>query len=156
MEAGTRQKPQQRGSREYGEGRCYDAGRMASRRLPASVVASLRKSLVVGVRAGDSHRFIGVWVVVVGDRVFVRSYTLKRGGWYWTFREDPTGAIQAGSRVVRIRAIPIRAERVLNAVDEAYAEKYHRPGSRKYVRGFRRPSRRAATIEFVPARSRRG
>ena len=38
------------------------------------------------IRAGNRmHRFIGIWVVVVDDRVFVRSWSLKPQGWYRTF-----------------------------------------------------------------------
>ncbi|HEX5044359.1 MAG TPA: DUF2255 family protein, partial [Candidatus Polarisedimenticolaceae bacterium] len=109
-------------------------------------------SKILGVRAGarSAHRFIGVWAVVVEGRVFARSYTLEEGGWYRTFLEDPLGTITVGERAIRIRAVPVTSERLRDAVDAAYAEKYPTPGSVKYVRGFRSPRRRAATLEFVP------
>lgn len=107
---------------------------------------------ILGVRAADrsTHRFTGVWPVVVGGRVFVRSWSLKPDGWYRTFLEDPRGALQVGTRVVRVRAVPVRSERIRDAVEDAYAVKYPTRGSRTYVRGFRTARRRAATIEFVP------
>jgi len=124
---------------------------MASRRLPRTVVTAIDDSAILGVRAGDrsTHRFIGIWPVVIGGRVFGRSWSVKPGGWYHTFLEDPRGAVRIGARVVRIRAMPIRSERIRDLVEDAYAAKYPTPGSRKYVRGFRAKRRRDATIEFV-------
>jgi hypothetical protein len=121
-------------------------------RLSRSVVRAIDQSKILGIRAGGrtGHRFIGVWPVVVEGRVLVRSWTLKPGGWYQTFLEDPRGTIQIGAREIRIRAVRVRSERIRDAVERAYAVKYPTPGSRKYVRGFRTARRRAATIEFVP------
>ena len=121
-------------------------------RLSPSVVRAIDQSKIVGIRAGSrsTHRFIGVWPVVVDGRVLVRSWTLTPGGWYRTFLEDPRGTIQVGARHVRVRAVRVRSERMRDAVERAYAVKYPTPGSRKYVRGFRTARRREATIEFVP------
>ena len=122
------------------------------RRLPRSVVAAIDAARILGVRAGarTTHRFIGIWPVVIGGRVFGRSWSLKPDGWYRTFLEDPRGAIQVGKRTVRIRAVPVKSERIRDAVEAAYAAKYPTPGSRTYVRGFRTKRRREATMEFVP------
>ena len=119
--------------------------------LPRSIVAAIDASAILGVRAGarSTHRFVGIWPVVVKGRVFARSWSLKPDGWYHTFLEDPRGAIQIGSHVVRIRAVPVRSEPIRDAVEQAYAVKYPTPGSRKYVRGFRTRRRRDATMEFV-------
>ena len=121
--------------------------------FPKSVVAAIDASKILGVRAGtrSGHRFIGIWAVVANGRVFARSWTLKPGGWYRTFLEDPHGSIQVGSRVIRVRAVPVRSERLRDAVEAAYAKKYPTPGSRKFVRGFRTKRRRDSTVEFVRA-----
>ena len=121
-------------------------------RLSAPVVAAIDACKILGVRAGarSTHRFIGVWPVVIGGRAFARSWSLTPDGWYRTFLDDPRGTIQAGSRSIRIRAVPVRSERIRDAVERAYAEKYPTPGSRTYVRGFRTKRRREATMEFVP------
>ena len=124
------------------------------KKLPAKVVAEIDAAKILGIRAGarSDHRFIGVWPVVVSGRVFVRSWTLKAGGWYRTFLDDPQGTIQVGEREIRVVAVAVRSERLRDAVEEAYARKYPTPGSAKYVRGFRTQRRREATIEFVPRR----
>ena len=110
------------------------------------------KSKILGVRAGtrSGHRFIGVWAVVVDGRVFALSWTMMQDGWYRTFVDDPLGTIQVGDREIRIRARRARSERIRDAVERAYAEKYSTPGALEYVRGFRSPRRRETTMEFVP------
>jgi hypothetical protein len=120
--------------------------------FPRALVAAIDESKILGVKAGarTEHRYTGVWVVVVDGRVFARSWTLKPEGWYRTFLEDPLGRIQVGDREVRVRAVPVRSERLRDAVERAYAEKYNTPASRQWVRGFRTPRRRAATLEFKP------
>lgn len=117
------------------------------------VVAAIAKDKILGVRAGsDDHRFIGVWVVVVDGRVFIRSWGLERQGWYNSFREDPSGTIQAAGRELRVRAVTSVTERTKAAVDAAYAAKYNTPGALKYVRGFARSRRRRdTTTELLPA-----
>ena len=123
------------------------ARRFSRRRLDA--IASNR---ILGIRAGRTadHRFIGIWAVVVGDRVFVRSWGLSPGGWYRTFLTDPIGAIRVGDEEIRVRARPVRSERLRDAVERGYAEKYPTPGSRVFVRGFRTKRRREATMELMP------
>ena len=118
----------------------------SSRRL-----AQIDASNIMYIRAGSrsAHRFIGIWAVVVNGRVFVRSWTLKPGGWYRTFLDDPLGTIKIGQRSVRIRAVQVRSERLRDAVERAYAAKYTSRGSRRYVRGFRAKRRRAATLELM-------
>ena len=125
---------------------------MESKKFSPAMVAAIDKSKILGVRAGlrSSHRFTGIWIVVVDGRVFARSWTRRPGGWFAAFLEDPLGVIEIGARRIRIRAVPARGERIRDAVERAYAEKYSTPASRKYVRGFRTPRRRETTIEFVP------
>ena len=124
---------------------------MTTKALPATVVAAVDAAQIIGIRAGarSDHRFIGVWPIVVNGRVFVRSWTVKPDGWYRTFLTDPLGVLQVGERQVRIRAKPVTSERLLTAIEKAYADKYDTPGSLKYVRGFRTVRRRATTTEFV-------
>jgi hypothetical protein len=125
---------------------------MMRRRFSSPIVAAIDESKILGIKAGarSSHRFIGVWAVVVAGRVYVRSWTQKPGGWYRTFLDDPLGMLQVGERQLRIRAVRARGERIRDAVERAYAKKYPTPGSVKYVRGFRSPRRRETTMELLP------
>jgi hypothetical protein len=122
------------------------------KRLSRPVIAAADAAGIMGIRAGakSDHKFRGVWPIVVDGRLFARSWTLAKGGWYRTFLEDPLGVIQVGDREVRIRAIRVTSERLRDKIEDAYAAKYDTRASQKYVRGFRTPRRRDTTTEFVP------
>jgi hypothetical protein len=122
------------------------------KRLSRPVIAAADAAGIMGIRAGakSDHRFVGVWPVVVDGRLFARSWTVRRGGWFQTFMEDTLGVIQVGDRQIRIRAVRATSERIRDKVEAAYAEKYATKASQKYVRGFRTPRRRDTTMEFVP------
>ncbi len=135
---------------------------MATKRgFPEDVVAAIDGGKILGIRAGTRpHRVIGIWVVVVEKRVFVRSWSVKPGGWYRTFLEEPRGVIEVSGRQIPVRAVPTRSERLKGAIDHAYLEKYSTPGSIKYARDLGRAKSRATTTELLPleagARSRAG
>jgi hypothetical protein len=122
------------------------------RRLTRPVVAAIDAAGIIGIRAGagSEHKFVGVWPIVVDGRVFARSWTLTKDGWYRTFLEDPLGVLQVGERQLKVRAVRVKSERLRDKIEDAYAEKYHTKASQKYVKGFRTPRRRDTTTEFVP------
>ncbi len=125
--------------------------RSRSRRFSSALLKALDENGMLGIQAGvDGHRFLGIWVVVVAGRAFVRSWNDKATGWHRAFLDEPRGAIQIAGREVRVRARKARGERLMRAIDRVYAEKYNTPGSRKYVRGLASPRRRATTMELVP------
>lgn len=122
-------------------------------RFPPRVLEAIRLGAILGIRAGDGpHRIIGIWVVVVDDRVFVRSWSLTPGGWYDTLRREPRGVITPPGRrrPIAVRAAATRGERLRDAVSRAYRDKYATPGSVKYARDLGRPKSRATTTELLP------
>ena len=123
----------------------------ARKRFPSEVVEALRSGMILGLRAGGApHRFIGIWVVVVEGRVFVRSWSLKPRSWFRTFQEDPRGTIQVLDREIPVRAVLTRSERLKDSVSRAYLDKYKTPGSIGYARDLGRAKSRATTTELVP------
>ena len=114
------------------------------------IVAAARKAKILGVRAGTEHRYTGVWVVVVEDRIFARSWNDKPTGWFRAFKNEPAGTIQIDDREISVRSKPVRSERLRDKVTQAFAEKYNTKGSRKWVEGFAEPERLLTTIEFIP------
>ena len=109
----------------------------------------LRNAKILGVRSGTAHRYTGVWVVVVDDRVFVRSWNDKPTGLFRAFKKEPAGTIQVGDVEIPVKGKPVRSERVRDAVTLAYGEKYPTRGSKKWVEGFAEPERVLTTLEFV-------
>ena len=116
-----------------------------------AIVEALSNAKILGVRAGTEHRYTGVWVVVVDDRVFVRSWNDKPTGWFRAFRKQPSGTIQVGELEIPVRGKLVRGARIRDAVTVAFGEKYNTKGSRKWVEGFAEPDRAINTLEFVPA-----
>jgi hypothetical protein len=119
-------------------------------RFPASTLAAIQATRHLYIRAGDEHRFIPIWVVVVGDRVLVRSWNDSRQGWYRAFLERKRGAIRVEDRELAVRGVPARSARLTEGVERAYAEKYTTRANQPYVRGFATERRRRATLELRP------
>lgn len=115
-----------------------------------TVVEAVRNAKILGVRAGTEHRYTGVWVVVVDDRVFVRSWNDKPTGWFRAFRKQPDGTIQVRGLEIPVRAKLVRSARIRDAVTVAFGEKYNTKASLKWVEGFAEPARALTTLEFIP------
>ena len=118
--------------------------------FPKDVVASIDKSKILGIRAGTEHRFIGLWVVVVENRVFVRSWSVKPDGWYRAILKNPIGAMTIGIDEFAVKAVQTRSERLRALVSKAYAEKYNTKASAKYVQDLSGEKSRDTTTELVP------
>jgi hypothetical protein len=89
-----------------------------------------------------------IWVVRVGDDLYVRSMYGRTGGWFPATQVRHEGHIRAGGVDKDVDFAD--ADPTLNdAVDAAYRDKYHRYGER-IVGGVVNPEARAATIKLVP------
>jgi hypothetical protein len=126
----------------------------AKRQFPENILAVLRENKGLRLRAGKiQHRFIGIWVVVVKDRAFIRSWSVKPDGWYQTFLKEPYGTIQVGDHEIAVRAVHIKGLRLRDAIDRAYLEKYNTAGALKYAKDLGSPKSKATTVELVPLSS---
>lgn len=120
-------------------------------RFSDQMLTVLRDAKGLRIRAGNTrHRFIGIWFVLVRDRVFVRSWSVKPDGWYRTFLKNPHGIVVVADHEIPIRAVATRSIRLRNAVDRAYLTKYSTPGAIKYAKDLGSAQSRATTIELVP------
>jgi hypothetical protein len=61
--------------------------------------------------------------------------------------------IQVADRKIEVRAILIKSERLKDAIDCAYLDKYNTPGALKYAKDLGCAKSRATTIELVPLSS---
>ena len=122
------------------------------KRFTAKTIQALRNGQILGIRAGTGvHRIIGIWMVVVENRLFVRSWSVKPDGWFRTLEREPRGIITVdGGREIPVRAVITRSERLKDAVSRAYLEKYSTPGALKYSRDLARAKSRATTTELIP------
>ena len=119
---------------------------MPVKRFSKKVLDQIDSAMIIGIRAGSKrHRIIGVWAVVAGGRVFIRSWGVKPGGWHRACLDDPRGIMTVGKRRFRIRAVQTRSERLKDAVSDGYAAKYSTPASKRYVKDLSGVKSRATT-----------
>jgi len=125
--------------------------RTRPRRFSPRALALLRRSRILGIRAGvEPHRFLGIWFALANDRLFVRPWNDLASGWRRTFLREPRGAISVSGREIPVRARKAGGARLLDAIDAAYAEKYATKASQKWVRGLATARRRRTTMELLP------
>ena len=92
-------------------------------------------------------RTVTIWVVRVGDEIYVRSYRGRDGSWYRRAQKMRQGHIRAGGvdRDVEF----VETDTANDAVDAAYRSKYQRHGGR-YVDPMVAADARATTLKLVP------
>ena len=98
---------------------------------------------------GTLRKPVTIWVVRVGDDLYVRAYKGRNGRWFRGTQVRHEGHIQAGG-VDKDVTFEEEANTVINAqIDTAYRAKYHQYDA-QYVDPMVTPEARAATIKFVP------
>ncbi len=106
---------------------------------------------LVTLRADGSPRQpVTLWVVRVGDALYVRSWLGAAGAWYRHVRARPGARIVVEGREDAVRLVD-PAPGIDDAVDAAYRAKYGALGG-TYVEDMLSPDARATTLELVPER----
>ena len=95
-----------------------------------------------------------IWIVRVGDDLYVRSHRGRRGSWFHHALQRHEGRIRTGAlqRDVIFEEPDDADDR---AIDEAYRTKYGRSGG-GYVDAMVSPNARAATLRLVARLNTRG
>ena len=114
---------------------------------------SINETLITSVRAGVSReKFTGIWMVVVKDRIFGRSYYGADRSWYTSLLNGASGEIKCIKEVVPIKGVkPQDISLITKAINKAYEKKYLvKAYNKKWVDGLCEPERVARTMEFIP------
>lgn len=99
-------------------------------------------------RDGSLRTSVPIWVVRVGDDLYVRSYRGRNGAWYRAALARRVGRIRAGG-VQKGVTFEEEADPAVNEeVDAAYRSKYGRYP--QYVSPMLTPAVRATTLKLVP------
>jgi hypothetical protein len=97
---------------------------------------------------GDPGADVPVWVVRVGDDLYVRSVKGRAGRWYQHLARSHHGRVSAGGLQCEVRVedpgVAVNAE-----IDAAYAEKYGRWGDR-YIEAMTTPDVTSTTLRLLP------
>ena len=92
---------------------------------------------------------VTIWVVRVGDDLYVRSWKGHDGAWFRGTQARHAGHIKAGG-VGKDVSFVLEADAAINdQVDAEYRRKYRRHGGR-YVEPMVAATARATTIKLVP------
>jgi hypothetical protein len=120
-----------------------------------AILKAVGTNNLTGIRAGlEREGFLDIWMVVVDNRIFARSWGLSEKSWYRAFEKNPEGAIRAGVDIVRIRAlIPSDLIGLNERISQAYLDKYNKGENAPYALGIIKPEHEARTMEFVPVYS---
>ena len=96
---------------------------------------------------GSLRPYVTIWVVRVGDGLYVRSYRGRDGAWFRSVLARPEGRIRAGG-LTRDVTVEEPADAGQAAIDEAYRDKYARYAG-TYVDPMVSPAARAATLRLL-------
>jgi hypothetical protein len=97
---------------------------------------------------GSLYRFTTIWVVRMGDDLYVRSHAGRSGHWFRHALERHEGRIRAGG-VDRDVGFEEPQDADQSAVSDAYRRKYARYGP-AYVDPMVSDAAAAATLRLVP------
>ena len=98
---------------------------------------------------GTLRRPVTIWVVRVGDDLYVRSWRGRAGAWFRGTQVRHEGHIQAGGVRKDVTFVVEADDAINDRIDAAYRTKYRRHGAR-YVNPMVAAEARAATIKLVP------
>jgi hypothetical protein len=92
---------------------------------------------------------VTIWVVRVGDDLYVRSWKGRDGAWFRATQARQAGHIEAGGVAKDVRFVAETDERINDRVDAAYRDKYSSHGAR-YVDPMVAAPARGTTMKLVP------
>jgi hypothetical protein len=100
-------------------------------------------------RDGTLGNAVTIWVVQVGDDLYVRSWKGNDGAWFRATQARHAGHIKAGRVGQDVSFVPEADAAINDQIDAEYRQKYRQHGAR-YVDAMVAPTARATTIKLVP------
>ena len=114
----------------------------------AAVFDALRSTIEIGIHAGGpKDRSVTIWVVVVDNAVFVRSYRGTQGKWYVAARATGRATLEVGAQHIPVSTVPVADVDTVETVSQAFLRKY---ATSAYVRAMVAPQALATTLRLDP------
>lgn len=98
---------------------------------------------------GTLSKQVIIWVVRLGDYLYVRSYKGRTSGWFSGVLVRNEGHIQAGGVAKDVSFVEVTDPEINKQISAAYRTKYHRYAE-SIVGSMVTPEAQAATIKMVP------
>jgi hypothetical protein len=105
-------------------------------------IASLRSD-------GTLRKSVTIWVIRVGDDLYVRSMNGRPSAWFRGTQTRHEGHIQAGGIDKDVTFVEEGAAEIHKQIDAAYRTKYHSYAA-SVINTVLTPGARAATLKLVP------
>ena len=100
---------------------------------------------------GTPRKPVTIWVVRVGDDLYVRAYRGPETAWFRHTQQRHEGSIVAGGVTKDVTFVDASSDEALNnTIDAAYQSKYRRY-SATYVDPMIAPQAHATTLKLVPS-----
>jgi hypothetical protein len=100
-------------------------------------------------RDGTLRKPVTIWVVRLGDDLYVRAYKGRTGPWFRGVQERREGRIQAGGVKKDVTFVEESDPGLNDRIDALYRTKYRRHDA-QYVDPMVTTAARAATLKLVP------
>lgn len=98
---------------------------------------------------GTLRNPVTIWVVRVGDGLYVRSWRGRTGAWFHHIQRRPEARIVAGGITKDVTLLDVSSDEALNnEIDAAYQSKYGKYGA-TYVPPMIAPQARATSRKLV-------
>ena len=112
-------------------------------------IGSADELQIAALRAdGTLRKPVTIWVVRLGDELYVRSVNGRTSAWFSGVEVRHAGRIWAGGIEKEVTFVEEAGPEINEKIDAAYAAKYRRsPSSVEHINS---PAARAATIRLVP------
>ncbi len=98
---------------------------------------------------GTLRKPVTIWVVRLGDELYVRSVNGRTSAWFRGVRTRHEGRIQAGGVEKDVTFVEETDPEINVQIDAAYRTKYRRYAA-SIISSINSPTARAATIKLVP------
>jgi hypothetical protein len=90
-----------------------------------AIVASARDSKEVRIRtARQKGRGVIIWIVAVGDALYVRSVRGPAGKWFVAASADGQAILDLGHRQFPVSVVPVTDQVTIDKVSQAFLSKY--------------------------------
>ncbi len=113
-------------------------------------IGTAEERRIAGLKSdGTLRKPVIIWVVRVGDELYVRSVNGRSSGWFRGIQARHEGRIWAGGVQRDVTFVEIPDPAINEQIDTAYATKYRRYAA-SIIDSINGPQAGAATLQLLP------